>query len=81
MTRFSAVNTAMTAAADFAVDHSFCAEMHTALILDAILLASIFVALISLIGLISLHLILVVLLAVLLITRTPYCRLKDTAFP
>ena len=48
MRRFSAMNTAMTAAACHAADRSACANMHIALILDAILLASIFVALLNL---------------------------------
>lgn len=79
MRRFSAMNTAMTAAACHAADRSACANMHIALILDAILLASIFVALLNLLGLICLPLILVSLL-VLLALRTTHCRLKDTAF-
>ena len=45
MRRFSAMNTAMTAAACHAADRSACANMHIALILDAILLASILVKL------------------------------------
>ena len=53
--------------------------MHIALMLDAILLASIFVALLNLLGLICLPLILVSLL-VLLALRTTHCRLKDTTF-
>ena len=77
MRRFSAMNTAMTAAACHAADRSACANMHIALILDAILLASIFVALLNLLGLICLPLILVSLL-VLLALRTTHCRLKDT---
>ena len=79
MRRFSAMNTAMTAAACHAADRSACANMHIALILDAILLASIFVALLNLLGLICLPLILVTLL-VLLALRTTHCRLKDTTF-
>ena len=79
MRRFSAMNTAMTAAACHAADRSACANMHIALILDAILLASIFVALLNLLGLICLPLILVFLL-VLLALRTTHCRLKDTTF-
>lgn len=79
MRRFSAKNTAMTAAACHAADRSACANMHIALILDAILLASIFVALLNLLGLICLPLILVSLL-VLLALRTTHCRLKDTTF-
>ena len=79
MTCFSAMNTAMTAAACHAADHSACANTHIALILDAILLASIFVALLNLLGLICLPLILVSLL-VLLALRTTHCRLKDTTF-
>ena len=79
MRRFSAMNTAMTAAACYAADRSACANMHIALILDAILLASIFVALLNLLGLICLPLILVSLL-VLLALRTTHCRLKDTTF-
>ena len=79
MRRFSAMNTAMTAAACHAADRSACANMHIALILDAILLASIFVALLNLLGLICLPLILVSLL-VLLALRTTLCRLKDTTF-
>lgn len=79
MRRFSAMNTAMTAAACHAADHSACANTHIALILDAILLASIFVALLNLLGLICLPLILVSLL-VLLALRTTHCRLKDTTF-
>ena len=79
MRRFSAMNTAMTAAACHAADRSACANMHIALILDAILLASIFVALLNLLGLICLPLILVSLL-VLLSLRTTHCRLKDTTF-
>ena len=79
MRRFSAMNTAMTAAACHAADRSACANMHIALILDAILLASIFVALLNLLGLICLPLILVSLL-VLLALRTTHCRLKDTNF-
>ena len=79
MRRFSAMNTAMTAAACHAADGSACANMHIALILDAILLASIFVALLNLLGLICLPLILVSLL-VLLALRTTHCRLKDTTF-
>lgn len=79
MTCFSAMNTAMTAAACHAADRSACANMHIALILDAILLASIFVALLNLLGLICLPLILVSLL-VLLALRTTHCRLKDTTF-
>ncbi|MCI7734508.1 MAG: hypothetical protein MSK39_06910 [Dysosmobacter sp.] len=79
MRRFSAMNTAMTAAACHAADRSACANMHIALILDAILLASIFVALLNLLGLICLPLILVSLL-VLLALRTTHCRLKDTTF-
>ena len=79
MRRFSARNTAMTAAACHAADHSACANTHIALILDAILLASIFVALLNLLGLICLPLILVSLL-VLLALRTTHCRLKDTTF-
>ena len=79
MRRFSAMNTAMTAAACHAADRSACANMHIALILDAILLASIFVALLNLLGLICLPLILVSLL-VLLALRTTHCRLKDTPF-
>lgn len=79
MRRFSAMNTAMTAAACHAADRSACANTHIALILDAILLASIFVALLNLLGLICLPLILVSLL-VLLALRTTHCRLKDTAF-
>ena len=79
MRRFSAMNTAMTAAACHAADRSACANMHIALILDAILLASIFVALLNLLGLICLPLILVSLL-VLLALRTTQCRLKDTTF-
>lgn len=73
------MNTAMTAAACHAADRSACANMHIALILDAILLASIFVALLNLLGLICLPLILVSLL-VLLALRTTHCRLKDTTF-
>ena len=69
----------MTAAACHAADRSACANMHIALILDAILLASIFVALLNLLGLICLPLILVSLL-VLLALRTTHCRLKDTTF-
>ena len=79
MRRFSAMNTAMTAAACHTADRSACANMHIALILDAILLASIFVALLNLLGLICLPLILVSLL-VLLALRTTHCRLKDTTF-
>ena len=79
MRRFSAMNTAMTAAACHAADRSACANMHIALILDAILLASIFVALLNLLGLLCLPLILVSLL-VLLALRTTHCRLKDTTF-
>ena len=79
MRRFSAMNTAMTAAACHAADRSACANMHIALILDAILLASIFVALLNLLGLICLPLILVSLL-VLLALRTTHCRLNDTTF-
>ena len=79
MRRFSAMNTAMTAAACHAADRSACANMHIALILDAILPASIFVALLNLLGLICLPLILVSLL-VLLALRTTHCRLKDTTF-
>ena len=79
MRRFSAMNTAMTAAACHVADRSACANMHIALILDAILLASIFVALLNLLGLICLPLILVSLL-VLLALRTTHCRLKDTTF-
>ena len=79
MRRFSAMNTAMTAAACHAADRSACANMHIALILDAILLASIFVALLNLLGRIRLPLILVSLL-VLLALRTTHCRLKDTTF-
>ena len=79
MRRFSAMNNAMTAAACHAADRSACANMHIALILDAILLASIFVALLNLLGLICLPLILVSLL-VLLALRTTHCRLKDTTF-
>ena len=79
MRSFSAMNTAMTAAACHAADRSACANMHIALILDAILLASIFVALLNLLGLICLPLILVSLL-VLLALRTTHCRLKDTTF-
>ena len=79
MRRFSAMNTAMTAATCHAADRSACANMHIALILDAILLASIFVALLNLLGLICLPLILVSLL-VLLALRTTHCRLKDTTF-
>lgn len=79
MTCFSAMNIAMTAAACHAADRSACANMHIALILDAILLASIFVALLNLLGLICLPLILVSLL-VLLALRTTHCRLKDTTF-
>ena len=79
MRRCSAMNTAMTAAACHAADRSACANMHIALILDAILLASIFVALLNLLGLICLPLILVSLL-VLLALRTTHCRLKDTTF-
>ena len=79
MTCFSAMDTAMTAAACHAADRSACANMHIALILDAILLASIFVALLNLLGLICLPLILVSLL-VLLALRTTHCRLKDTTF-
>lgn len=79
MRRFSAMNTAMTAVACHAADRSACANMHIALILDAILLASIFVALLNLLGLICLPLILVSLL-VLLALRTTHCRLKDTTF-
>ena len=79
MRRFSAMNTAMTAAACHAADRSACANMHIALILDAILLASIFVALLNLLGLSCLPLILVSLL-VLLALRTTHCRLKDTTF-
>ena len=79
MRRFSAMNTAMTAAACHAADRSACANMHIALILDAILLASIVVALLNLLGLICLPLILVSLL-VLLALRTTHCRLKDTTF-
>ena len=79
MRRFSAMNTAMTAAACHAADRSACANMHIALILDAILLASIFVALLNLLGLICLPLILVSLL-VLRALRTTHCRLKDTTF-
>ena len=79
MRRFSAMNTAMTAAACHAADRSACANMHIALILDAILLASIFVALLNLLGLICMPLILVSLL-VLLALRTTHCRLKDTTF-
>ena len=79
MRRFSAMNTAMTAAACHAADRSACANMHIALILDAILLASIFVALLNLLGLICLPLSLVSLL-VLLALRTTHCRLKDTTF-
>ena len=79
MRRFSAMNTAMTAAACHAADRSACANMHIALILDAILLASIFVALLNLLGLICLPLILVSL-RVLLALRTTHCRLKDTTF-
>ena len=79
MRRFSAMNTAMTAAACHAADRSACANMHIALILDAILLASIFVALLNLLDLIFLPLILVSLL-VLLALRTTHCRLKDTTF-
>lgn len=79
MRRFSAMNTAMTAAACHAADRSACANMLIALILDAILLASIFVALLNLLGLICLPLILVSLL-VLLALRTTHCRLKDTTF-
>lgn len=79
MRRFSAMNTAMTAAACHAADRSACANMHIALILDAILLASIFVALLNLLGLICLPLILVSL-PVLLALRTTHCRLKDTTF-
>ena len=74
MRRFSAMNTAMTAAACHAADRSACANMHIALILDAI-----FVALLNLLGLICLPLILVSLL-VLLALRTTHCRLKDTTF-
>ena len=79
MRRFSAMNTAMTAAACHAADRSACANMHIALILDAIMLASIFVALLNLLGLSCLPLILVSLL-VLLALRTTHCRLKDTTF-
>ena len=79
MRRFSAMNTAMTAEACHAADRSACANMHIALILDAILLASIFVALLNLLGLSCLPLILVSLL-VLLALRTTHCRLKDTTF-
>ena len=79
MTCFSAMNTAMTAAACHAADHSACANTHIALILDAILLSSIFVALLDLLGLICLPLILASLL-VLLVLRTISCRLKDAAF-
>ena len=79
MRRFSAMNTAMTAAACHAADRSACANMHIALILDAILLASIFVALLNLLDLICPPLILVSLL-VLLALRTTHCRLKDTTF-
>jgi len=54
MIRVFTVDTAMTAAADHAADHSACAVMMFSRILDAILLASIFVALLRLCGLISL---------------------------
>ena len=54
MRRFSAMNTAMTAAACHAADRSACANMHIALILDAILLASIFLGLISILALLGL---------------------------
>ena len=76
MRRFSAMNTAMTAAACHAADRSACANMHIALILDAILLASIFVALIGLLGILSLSLLLV-LLALCLILRAAAACPKD----
>ena len=79
MRRFSAMNTAMTAAACHAADRSACANAHIAITMDAALLASIFVALLNLLGLICLPLILVSLL-VLLALRTTHCRLKDTTF-
>ena len=56
-----------------------CADTNIAMTLDAALLASIFVALLNLLGLICLPLILVSLL-VLLALRTTHCRLKDTTF-
>ena len=43
MTCFSAMNTAMTAAACHAADHSACANTHIALILDAMIMASIII--------------------------------------
>lgn len=82
MTRFSVMNTAMTAAASYAAGSSSCADMsraassrantmNIALILDAILMASIFVVLLglSLVSLIS--------LVVLLVLCGAAYRLKD----
>ena len=77
MRRFSAMNTAMTAAACHAADRSACANMHIALILDAILLASIFVALISLLDILCLSLSLGLLALLSLILRGAAARLKD----
>ena len=77
MRRFSAMNTAMTAAACHAADRSACANMHIALILDAILLASIFVALISLLDILRLSLSLGLLALLSLILRGAAARLKD----
>ena len=78
--------TVNTTAAAAAVDASSCcgaarqrANAHIAITMDAALLASIFVALLNLLGLICLPLILVSLL-VLLALRTTHCRLKDTTF-
>lgn len=77
MTRFSVMHPAMTAAVCSA-DNSTCANataMHIALILDAMILASIFVALIALSSLLGL--ILITLLGLIILGTTAY-RLKDT---
>ena len=75
MTCLSEMNTAMTAAACHAADDSACANANIALILDAVLLASIFVVWIKMSGLIHLSLILGLLVVLL---RTVPSRPKDT---